>query len=180
VGRATEIVPAGRTKASCPLRDRRRGQIRRVDRAPHTQAIEVAVRHVAERDAVHRLTDLLGLEAAHRDAIGPLVHAEAIDRLHVHTRKALDHLERARSRRGRFERRAIDRGGGARTAAAGHTGDLDRGELLGGIALGRLLSHERQRHQGQRHERRQREGRESRKTTRIGHECSVRGEIEVP
>jgi hypothetical protein len=43
--------------------------------AADPEAVEVAVAHVAERDPVERLPDLLRLEAADGDAVGPLVEA---------------------------------------------------------------------------------------------------------
>src|SRR5262249_5205151 len=81
---AAEVICARRAEAARALRDLGCRDVRRIHRPTDAKTIEVAIRHVTERDTVHRLPDLLRLKAAHGDAVRPLVHRETVGALHVH------------------------------------------------------------------------------------------------
>ena len=98
----------------------------------------VAVGHITERHAVEREAELVLVEAAHHDARRPLVRAERVGGLEVHTRQFLDRLERAGA-----GRQIVDlfRGDLLLLArdAAGEDHDLLELRGVGGGGDGRLL-----------------------------------------
>ena len=57
------------------------------------QAVDIAIAHVAERNAVEREAELVLVEAAQRDAHRPFVVAERIGGLEIHAGQFLDCLE---------------------------------------------------------------------------------------
>ena len=65
------------------------------DRAADMQAVGVAIRAVAERNAVEREADLVLVEAADRDALGPFIRAKGVGRLEVDVGQLGDGFERA-------------------------------------------------------------------------------------
>src|SRR3979409_647960 len=94
-----EIVRARRADRAASLRHLGAGEVLRINRAPDAEPGEVAIAHVAQRETVEGLSDLLRLEAADRHAIRPFVAPPGVGALHVHARELLEDLERAGPRR---------------------------------------------------------------------------------